>query len=192
VTDIMSDALEVVLDRYKALSAVEARDVARIRELMRADDPWTRSSRLHVTGSAVILHPASGRILLRWHERMGSWLHVGGHAGPGETSAFAIAFREAREETGLPDLEPWPDAVRPMLAHVAVVPVPAGNSEPAHEHADLRYLLATARPEAATAETAAARLRWLPVGDAMAAVAEDNLRVTFERAAKLLTSGSRW
>ena len=65
-------------------------------------------------------------------------------------------------------------------------PVPAGHGEPEHEHADLRYLLATARPEDAIAETAAARLRWLSIPDAMAAVAEDNLRVTFERVAKIV------
>jgi len=67
-----------------------------------------------------------------------------------------------------------------------IVPVPAGHGEPEHEHADLRYLLATARPEDAIAETAAARLRWLSIADAMAAVAEDNLRVTFERVAKIV------
>ena len=38
------------------------------------------------------------------------WLQVGGHGDPGETDPLAIALREAREETGLTDLVPWPDA----------------------------------------------------------------------------------
>jgi 8-oxo-dGTP pyrophosphatase MutT (NUDIX family) len=179
--------LEAVLDRYQPQSDTEALDLGRIRELVASGDPWARWSPLHVTCSAVILHPPTRRVLLRWHSRMRRWLHVGGHADAGETSAFAIALREAREETGLADLASWPDAARPLLVHLVIVPVPAGQGEPEHEHADLRYLLATDRPEAAVAENAAARLRWLAIQDAIAVVAEDNLRLTFERVAKLLS-----
>ena len=179
-------SLETVLDGYQPVSDVEAQDVGRIRELAAVGDPWARSSPLHVTGSAVVVHPPTRRVLLRWHDRMQRWLHVGGHAGTGETSAFDVALREGWEETSLPDLSPWPDGARPRLVHVVIVPVPAGHGEPEHEHADLRYLLATGRPEDAIAETAAARLRWLSIADAMAAVAEDNLRVTLERVAKIV------
>ncbi len=178
--------LEAVLDGYEPLSDDEARDIARIRTLAASGDPWARSSVLHVTGSAVILHPETRRVLLRWHDRMRSWLHVGGHGGPGETSPVDVALREAAEETGLRDLSPWPDAARPLLVHVVIVPVPAGRGEREHEHADLRYALATARPEDAIAETPTARLRWLSIAEATSAVAEDNLRLTFARIGRLL------
>jgi len=183
--------LGAVLDGYEPLSDDEARDIARIRELAASGDPWERSSALHVTGSAVIVHPETRRVLLRWHDRMQSWLHVGGHGGAGETSPLDVALREAREETGLRDLSPWPDAARPRLVHVAIVPVPAGRGEPEHEHADLRYALATARPEDATAETPTARLRWLSIADAMSAVAEDNLCLSFARIGRLLGAPDR-
>src|SRR6266545_143466 len=104
----------------------------------------------------------------------------------GETSPLDVALREATEETGLGDLSPWPDAARSLLLHVVIVPVPAGRGEFEHEHADLRYALATARPEDATAETPTARLRWLSIADAMSAVAEDNLRLSFARIGRLL------
>jgi len=84
------------------VSDVEAQDVGRIRELAAVGDPWARSSPLHVTGSAVVVHPPTRRVLLRWHDRMQRWLHVGGHAGTGETSAFEVALREAWEETAFP------------------------------------------------------------------------------------------
>jgi 8-oxo-dGTP pyrophosphatase MutT (NUDIX family) len=182
----MRNAVVAALDGFEPLSAEEARDVARIRALAAAGDPLERSSRLHVTGSAVIVHPRTQRLLLRWHQRMRSWLHVGGHGDPGETDPLAVALREAVEETGLGDLVPWPDAARPRPLHVAIVPVPAGGGEPEHQHADLRYALATGRPGDAVAETEAARLRWLSIPEAIAAVAEDNLRITFERIDQLL------
>lgn len=182
-------ALTHALATYEPLSDQELRDVERLRELAADGDPWTRSSLLHATGSAVTLHPESRRVLLRWHQRMGTWLQVGGHADAGETDPYMIALREAEEETGLSDLRPWPDPERPRLAHVVVVPVPAGRGEPEHEHADLRYVLTTARPEEATPENPAARLRWLPIEEAQTAVTNDNLRLTLNRIAERLPRG---
>src|SRR6516225_6527306 len=143
------DADELI-SRYRPQGEVETRDTERVRGLLRAtDDPWLRSLPLHLTGSALVVHPDSGRVLLRWHQRQQAWLQVGGHGDPGESDPLAIALREATEETGLKDLVPWLDA---YLRHVAVVQVPAGGNEPAHEHADLRFVLATLEPGAVRAE----------------------------------------
>ena len=140
---------------------------------------------LHLTASAVVVHPRTGRVLLRWHEKMGRWLQVGGHGDPGETGPVAVALREGREETGLADLRPWPTA---ELRHVVVVSVPGTLREPAHEHADLRFVLATETPGEARPETPAAPLRWLSLPDALDLVAEDNLRETLSRARRLFGS----
>jgi 8-oxo-dGTP pyrophosphatase MutT (NUDIX family) len=181
-----AQTLLAILERYAPHSAEEARDVQRLRELAKGDDPWTRSSPLHATGSAVIVHPQTGRVLLRWHERMRAWLQVGGHADPGETDPYQVALREAREETGLPDLVPWPDAEQPAVVQVVIVPVPAGQGEPAHYHADVRFVLATERPEDISPESATAALRWLALGEALATVGEDNLRVCLQRVVEML------
>jgi 8-oxo-dGTP pyrophosphatase MutT (NUDIX family) len=168
---------------YLPESEDEASDLERIRALACEADPWTRASALHLTASAIVVHPATGRLLLRWHERMQSWLQVGGHGDPGESDPFAIAQREAREETGLTDLTAWPAAQQPHLIHAVIVPVPANRNEPAHHHADLRYLLATENPSSARPESDAALLRWLSPADAIAETGEDNLRITLRRVA---------
>jgi 8-oxo-dGTP pyrophosphatase MutT (NUDIX family) len=134
------------------------------------------------------VHPPSGRVLLRWHARQQAWLQVGGHTDPGEVDPVTTALREAVEETGLTDLVPWPDAA---IVHVAVVPVPASATEPAHEHADVRYVLATGSPGSARPENPAAPLRWLSVDQARAATGHDNLRVTLDRVARLLDHRTR-
>jgi 8-oxo-dGTP pyrophosphatase MutT (NUDIX family) len=173
--------LRDMLDRYQAGSVAEATDVARVRRLVaQTGDPWRRSLPLHVTASALVVHPASGRVLLRWHQRQQAWLQVGGHGDPGETDPLAIALREAAEETGLTDLAPWPAA---DLRHVVIVAVPAGRGEPAHEHADLRFVLSTQTPEAVRPENPDAPLRWLTLAQAREATAEDNLRETLDRMA---------
>ena len=177
--------LLATLDAYEPRTASEAADVARARALVASGDPWPRTTPLHLTGSALVVHPPTARVLLRWHERMQRWLQVGGHVDPGDGGALAAARREAREETGLADLEPWPDPGRPDILHVAVVPVPAGRGEPAHEHADVRYVLATQRPDEAVPETPGAPVRWMSIGDAVAAAGVDNLRESLGRLAAL-------
>ena len=146
---------------------------------------------MHVTGSAVVVHPPTARVLLRWHDRMQGWLQVGGHADPGEVDPYAVALREAREETGLEDLVPWPSADEPRIVQVAIVPVPAGKGEPAHHHADLRYALSTAVPERIRAESDTARLAWLSIDEALGLVAQDNLRTCLGRIEALLARRSR-
>jgi 8-oxo-dGTP pyrophosphatase MutT (NUDIX family) len=177
-------SLAEVLGHYWPEGETETADLRRVRALAEAiDDLWWRELPLHVTASALIVHPETGRVLLRWHQRQQAWLQVGGHGDPGESDPLAIALREAAEETGLPDLEPWPDA---QLRHLVIVDVPAGKGEPAHEHADLRYFMATQTPEAARAENEHAPLRWLSLAEAYEATSEVNLRESLARLARLL------
>ncbi len=171
---------------YAAQGETETADVERMRRLDSAEaDPWARTLPLHFTASALVVHPDSGRVLLRWHQRQGRWLQVGGHADPGESDPLAIALREAAEETGLPDLRPWPDAV---VRHAVVCQVAPGKGEPAHEHADVRYIMATRNPAAIRPENPHAPLRWLTVAEARDLVGTNNLRHTLDRVAELLAT----
>jgi len=180
--------LAALLDGYRPEGDAETADLRRVRSLAEAaEDPWRRDIPLHVTASALIVHPPTARVLLRWHERQQAWLQVGGHGDPGESDALAIALREAGEETGLPDLAPWPDA---RLRQLVIVGVRRGKGEPAHEHADLRFFLATGAPEAVRAENEHAPLRWLSLAQAREANSEANIREALARLERLLPVGA--
>jgi 8-oxo-dGTP pyrophosphatase MutT (NUDIX family) len=174
------------LDRIVPGSPAEAAELATLRMVAASPNPWDRAAPLHLTGSALVLHPPTRRVLLRWHERQQAWIQVGGHGDPGEEDPLEVALREAREETGLADLVPWPDGEAAAPVHAVIVPVPARGDEPAHHHGDVRYLLATDRPDDAAPEDAVAALRWLTMEEAIAVTAEDNVRTTLRRAAALL------
>jgi 8-oxo-dGTP pyrophosphatase MutT (NUDIX family) len=166
----MVDPLLVALRAHVAHDADEAADLARtVATVESVPDPWSRAIPLHATASALVLHPPSGRVLLRWHAKQDRWLQVGGHGDPGERDPWRIALREAEEETGLTDLEPLG-----ALLQVTIVTVNAVGEEPAHEHADLRYLLQTARPDDAPAEREGVPLRWFTGAEALE-VADDGL-----------------
>ncbi len=122
----------------------------------------------HITGSAVIVELSSRRTLLHYHRRLGRWLQVGGHADY-ETDPAQVALREAREETGLPDLAFYPPADRTEPIDYDVHTIPASGDQPAHLHLDFRYLLATRQPDALNpAAGESARFRWLSFAEALA------------------------
>ncbi len=184
------------LARYEACGEVERRDLDRVRRLWdETPDPYDRALPLHLTGSAVVVDPATGTVLLRWHERQNAWLHVGGHGDPGEVDLYRIALREASEETGLEDLKPCSAVAEtggdaPLLPiHLVVVPVAPKGDEPAHEHADVRYVLATATPELARPESDSAVLRWVPIGQAVAEV-DPNLGEALRRVRRRCSGSS--
>jgi 8-oxo-dGTP pyrophosphatase MutT (NUDIX family) len=181
-------SLGELLRTFSPSSREESRDLARLEALVGEPNPWDRSLPLHVTGSAIVVHPASSRVLLRWHERLQRWLQVGGHAEADDHTPYEVAAREATEETGLVDLAPWPDSEHPMLLQVIVVAVPAGKGEPAHEHGDLRFLLATADPSAIVRENDDAHLRWMPIAAAISEAEEESLKECLRRVARFLDS----
>ena len=183
----MASPVADLLADYQPQTEQETHDLGRILQILWTEpDPWSRATPLHLTASALIVHPGTGRVLLRWHERQQAWLQVGGHGDPGEEDPLAVALREGAEETGLADLVPWPDRA---LLHAVIVPVPAGRGEPAHEHADLRFVLATASPLAMRAETPDAPLRWLSTAEAARLTSEANLRESLTRLEDLERAG---
>ena len=90
----------------------------------------------HLTGSAWIVDSARTRTLLTPHRKLGKWLQLGGHAD-GDLDLFAVALREAAEESGLTQLRPVSGALFDVDRHW----IPARRAESAHWHYDLRFLI---------------------------------------------------
>jgi 8-oxo-dGTP pyrophosphatase MutT (NUDIX family) len=87
----------------------------------------------HLTGSAMVVDPGSGRFLLMLHAKLGRWFQPGGHAD-GDGNLPGVAWREATEETGLDGLQV---AVPAVDLDIHEVGPPHGQ----HLHLDVRYLV---------------------------------------------------
>lgn len=164
-----------VLQRDEQVSAA---DLAAMFSLASSDKPWDRTTLFHATASAFVLHPPTGSVLLRWHAGQQAWLQLGGHAEADESDPHRIARREASEESGLCDLVPWPDPDRHEVLHAVVVHVSSTSSQPAHRHADLRYVFATSSPHRVVAEHPDAALRWMSIERAIEHTTELNVRTS--------------
>ncbi|KJY46528.1 MULTISPECIES: NUDIX hydrolase [unclassified Streptomyces] len=121
----------------------------------------------HITGSALVIDPAGGRVLLTLHKKLGIWLQMGGHCEPGDTTLAGAALREAVEESGIASgLTLLPGGPVRLDRH----PIPA----PCNWHLDVQY--AALAPAGAVAEISEESLdvRWFPYEE-VAAVADTSV-----------------
>lgn len=151
---------------FKPECPQEAADQALILQLG-AVDPYrilTRESLLaHITSSGFILNPSRDKTLMAFHNIYQSWAWTGGHAD-GDDDLKAVALREAREETGITQVE----LLTPEPASVDIIPVDGhmkrGQWVCTHVHMNITYLLVAPedqliRPKADENKDVA----WLPV-----------------------------
>ena len=122
----------------------------------------------HVTGSAFIVDPAIGKVLLIHHRRLERWLQPGGHVDQGETPVVGAA-REAREETGIAEVVPAPwhgEADLPIDIDPHRIPASEKRGESEHWHFDLRFLFTGDSRAALSAQVAEVHdVRWVPLGE---------------------------
>ncbi|MFL6166854.1 MAG: NUDIX hydrolase [Ornithinibacter sp.] len=87
----------------------------------------------HLTASCVVLDAGGERVLLTLHRKANEWFQLGGHLEVEDSSLWAAARREGREESGIGTLEPLPHPVQ-LDRHTLV-----GSFGACREHLDVRF-----------------------------------------------------
>lgn len=83
------------------------------------------------------MNPSFTRALLIHHKKLNSWFQPGGHTEIQDTSLRDTAIRETQEELGINVFQYISESIFDIDIH----PIPEKNSEPAHNHYDVRYLI---------------------------------------------------
>ena len=161
-----------LLDRYEKQNPDEVDCVGRVRELVRKYPDCFERTCLpgHITASAWIVSRDRKRFLLTHHRKLGRWLQLGGHAD-GDPDVSAVALREAREESGLEAFDRFGD----LPIDVDVHRIPARRDEPAHEHHDIRFLLAAASDQEVAGSDESHALAWFDWGALQSDFREESL-----------------
>jgi 8-oxo-dGTP pyrophosphatase MutT (NUDIX family) len=87
----------------------------------------------HITASTIVINAARTHALLTLHPRVGKWIQLGGHCEEADGTIADVATREAREESGIPDL-----VVAPELVQLHTHPITCSLGLPTR-HLDLRF-----------------------------------------------------
>ena len=136
----------------------------------------------HLTGSAMVLDPASGRFLLMLHAKLGGWFQPGGHAD-GDGTLPGVAWREATEETGITGLRVAVPAVDLDIHEV-------GPPHGPHLHLDVRYLVVAPPGAVPVGNHESLDLRWVSADELPDYGADDGL-LRLARAVAAATAGVR-
>jgi len=157
-TDLAA-ARAAVLDALPGEASHEASRDAILRFIGEHPDALHRSCTLgHLTGSALVMDPASRRILLLFHTKVQRWLQPGGHAD-GDANLAHVALREAEEETGIAGLR----VVTPAIDLDVHTFHNAAGTEPDHLHLDVRHLVLAPVDAEPVANHESEELRWVEV-----------------------------
>ncbi len=136
----------------------------------------------HLTASCVVLDPGGGRVLLTLHRKANEWFQFGGHLEAEDTSLWAAARREGREESGIGTLEPLPDPVQ-LDRHTLV-----GSFGACREHLDVRFAAVAPLGARAVVSAESHDVRWWPV-DALPAGTRTELTPLVSAARRALGFG---
>lgn len=88
----------------------------------------------HITASTIVINTARTHVLLTLHPRVGKWIQLGGHCEESDVTVEDAATREAREESGIADLD-----IAPELVQVHTHPITCSLGVPTR-HLDLRFV----------------------------------------------------
>lgn len=129
----------------------------------------------HFTGSSWLVSADGQRALLTHHRKLGRWLQLGGHAD-GDTNLARVAWREAKEESGLEGLR-----VDAEIFDLDRHRIPARGHEPEHWHYDVRYVVRATTDEDFNISEESLDLAWREVTEL---AADPDLDASIQRMAR--------
>lgn len=136
----------------------------------------------HFTGSAWVVNHDFTEALLIHHVKLNKWLQPGGHFEMEDTSFLDGAMREAREEIGIEGFRPVSNEIFDIDIHK----IPEKNSEPEHEHLDVRYILTIDNMDTSQIDAAEVHgAKWIPIDELLSENIEESIRRMAEKTKKL-------
>ncbi|MTE23262.1 NUDIX hydrolase [Microbacterium sp. ZXX196] len=120
---------------------------------------WKGLAPEHLTASCFVFSPDGAHILLSHHRKGGFWVQFGGHLERRDATLAGAARREAREESGIPELELALARIVDLERHAL------GGGFACAAHWDVGFVAIA--PEGATVAVSAESLdvRWFDVTD---------------------------
>lgn len=180
------------IENFKSTSLEEMKVKEVILNFIRKnEDVLDRDNQVaHLTGSSMIFNEESNKVLMVYHNIYKSWAWTGGHAD-GEEDLLKLAVREAKEETGLENI----DIVSDKIISLDILPVVDHYKNDCyitpHLHLSVTYLFKASEDEdLRVKEDENSGVKWIPISKLKEYVTETHMMPIYtkiiERALVLL------
>ncbi len=127
--------------QYRPWNEQEAADRTELLRALSQENIFLRENKAaHMTASAWVVNPAGDKVLMAYHNIYDSWSWLGGHAD-GDMDLLAVAVREVREESGIPQVLPLSEDIFSLEILTVDGHEKKGAYVPSHLHLNVTYLL---------------------------------------------------
>jgi 8-oxo-dGTP pyrophosphatase MutT (NUDIX family) len=159
---LANEPLELLLKNHTAFNSTEQTHLNNLLSFVQnAEDFQTTNNKDgHITSSAWILDSSKQKTLLVHHKKLNKWVQPGGHIELQDKTIFEAALREAREETGLENLQIPVSKIFDVDIHQ--IPFRKGIKD--HLHYDIRILL-IAKNETFKVSDESNDIKWINLSD---------------------------
>ena len=137
------------------------------------NDVLTRQNEYgHFTSSAFVFNKERTKILMIYHKIYNSWAWVGGHSD-GDSNLLYVAMKEAKEETGIKNVEPISKDIYSLELINVNGHEKRGKYVGSHVHLNVTYLLeADESEEIRIKEDENSGVKWVPIDDILNVTSE--------------------
>ncbi len=146
------------------------------------EDVLTRENKMcHFTASNWIVNKQRTKVLMIYHNIYQSWAWTGGHAD-GDSNLLQVALKEAREETGLTNLNVLSDGIYSLEIVTVDSHIKKGKYVPSHLHLDCCFLLEADEGEAVRIkEDENSGVKWVDINSVIEITKEDKMKTIYQK-----------
>jgi 8-oxo-dGTP pyrophosphatase MutT (NUDIX family) len=147
-----------LLENHQPSTAEETQFKQQIIEFVKQNSDCFERTLLigHVTGSAWIVDKSRQFTLLTHHRKLNKWFQTGGHCD-GDSNVLNVALKEAKEETGLIEIQ----VISSDIFDIDIHEIPERKGVPSHLHYDVRFLLEADMTERLIISSESSDLAWI-------------------------------
>ena len=171
------------IENYVPFNAQEESDKKIILDAIRNhSNILTRDNEImHITSSCYILNKTRDKVLMIYHRIYNSWSWTGGHAD-GDDNLLHIAIKEAKEETGIQNL----NLIIPNIFSLDILTVEGhykkGKFVSPHLHLSVAYLFeGDENTKLILNEEETKGVKWIPISEIHNACTEDKMIKLYDK-----------
>lgn len=172
ISQFEPDSLQEKFDQMTMISYIEKN----------LSDVLLRENKIaHITSSSLIFNPSKDKLLMIYHNIYQSWSWTGGHAD-GEKDLLQVAVKEAKEETGLKNM----DVLSEKIISLDILPVfgHLKNNLPvsAHLHLSVAYGFQSSENERLRIKPDEnSGVRWIAIKELKDYVSESHMLTVYDK-----------